>query len=131
MAVTPKGKAAKTHWRVLGRSQIVQTSGKVARSFALVECKLDTGRTHQIRVHMQSIGCPIVGDEVYGGYTGLARQALHAWRLAFMSTATKPVWQVTKAAPPADFLALCRDLNLPDLSQISAGSDAIKEDFSL
>lgn len=131
MAVTPKGKAAKTHWRVLGRSQIVQTSGKVARSFALIECKLDTGRTHQIRVHMQSIGCPIVGDEVYGGYTGLARQALHAWRLAFMSTATKPVWQVTKAAPPADFIALCRDLNLPDLSQISAGSDAIKEDFSL
>ena len=131
MAVTPKGKAARTHWRVLGRSQIVQASGKIARSFALVECKLDTGRTHQIRVHMQSIGCPIVGDEVYGGYMGLERQALHAWRLAFMTSAAKPLWQITKAAPPEDFLALCRDLNLPDLAQIAATSDVIQEDFSI
>jgi len=53
--------------------------------FCLVRCKLQTGRTHQIRVHMASIGHPLVSDEVYGGRqaAGLQRQALHACRLAF------------------------------------------------
>ncbi|HEX5308302.1 MAG TPA: RluA family pseudouridine synthase [Solirubrobacteraceae bacterium] len=53
--------------------------------FALLACKLDTGRTHQIRVHLQAIGHPVCGDPEYGttGLLGLLRQFLHATRLAF------------------------------------------------
>ncbi|MDM0044096.1 RluA family pseudouridine synthase [Variovorax dokdonensis] len=72
-----------------------RNSGKPARTFfecldsaasgCLVRCTLETGRTHQIRVHMASIGHPLVGDTLYGGKstTELQRQALHAFRLAF------------------------------------------------
>ncbi len=58
---------------------------------ALVCCKLHTGRTHQIRVHMASIGLPILADDVYGGKhsSGLQRQALHAFRLGFVHPVTQ------------------------------------------
>ena len=79
-----RGKRAVTHWRLL----------EALRSAALVECRLETGRTHQIRVHMASIGHAIVGDPVYGrprdGHQallrelGFARQALHAGFLGFI-----------------------------------------------
>ena len=74
------GKAAKTSVRLIDSS----TGG------ALVRCTLHTGRTHQIRVHMASIGCPLVGDTLYGGAPDkdLSRQALHACRLAFTHPAT-------------------------------------------
>lgn len=54
-------------------------------NLTLLACKLFTGRTHQIRVHLSSLGCPILGDQVYGGRPGFGmnRQALHATRLAF------------------------------------------------
>jgi len=91
MTVTGRGKPALTHYRVRERF------GEVT----LLECGLATGRTHQIRVHMQSIGHPLVGDPVYrsarsrrGHQTldSFARQALHAWRLAFIHPAcAKPM----------------------------------------
>lgn len=68
----------------------------------LVRCTLDTGRTHQIRVHMASIGHPLVGDETYGGApaAGLHRQALHAFRLAFMHPATGQALELRSPLPP-------------------------------
>ena len=80
MAIMEKnGKLAITNWKVLG-------PGKAGTS--LVECVIETGRTHQIRVHMASLGCPVIGDRVYGkGALDRKlepvpeRQMLHAWRL--------------------------------------------------
>ena len=75
-------------------------------AFCLVRCKLNTGRTHQIRVHMAEIGHPLVGDETYGGrVTGaMTRQALHACRLAFVHPATgEPM--VFTSDPPQDMQA--------------------------
>ena len=82
MAVTPGGKPARTFYQVLEKLQ----------GCTLLGCSLETGRTHQIRVHMHSIGHPLLGDPVYGGKSerniqdatrliGFCRQALHAYRL--------------------------------------------------
>lgn len=78
MAVNvPNGKDAVTHYRIL--EQFSQ--------YTYVECQLETGRTHQIRVHMKSIGHPIVGDDVYGPakcpFSGLQGQTLHAMTIGF------------------------------------------------
>ena len=85
MAVVKTGKPARTHYRVVERFI----------DCTLVECALETGRTHQIRVHMTSIGYPLVGDQVYGGGTSRVpkgplfdRQALHARRLGLVHPAT-------------------------------------------
>jgi 23S rRNA pseudouridine1911/1915/1917 synthase len=82
------------------------------RESALLELRLHTGRTHQIRVHLQHLGCPVVGDEVYGKrsnkrfreLTGFAapRQLLHAARLIFIHPRTNK--SLALAAPrPEDF----------------------------
>lgn len=72
-------KLAITHYRVLGSSGLRSA----------VEVKLVTGRKHQIRVHLASLGCPVIGDEVYGARTNPARRlGLHAWKLAFDHPAT-------------------------------------------
>lgn len=101
MAVVPGGKPAVTHYRVRERFG----------AHALLECDLETGRTHQIRVHLASIGHPLEGDPVYGGRGArrLPRQALHAWKLAFFHPRTGKTVRFT-APPPADFEALARAL---------------------
>ena len=68
-----------------------------------VRCTLETGRTHQIRVHMASIGHPLVGDALYGGApaAGMTRQALHAFRLAFVHPVTGEPLEF-RSPPPAD-----------------------------
>jgi 23S rRNA pseudouridine1911/1915/1917 synthase len=92
------GKPATTDARVL--------ASNLAAGAALVECKLHTGRTHQIRVHMAHIGHSLVGDATYGGkpWLDMTRQALHAWSLSF----EHPITGKTIAkhcAPPADMQA--------------------------
>ena len=76
MAVDPKGRNAVTHFKVLKRYD----------NYTLLELKIDTGRTHQIRVHMSYIGHPVVGDEVYSNGKnefGVQGQMLHARYLQF------------------------------------------------
>jgi 23S rRNA pseudouridine1911/1915/1917 synthase len=105
MAVTNRGKEARTSYRVLERFGHA----------ALVECRLETGRTHQIRVHFQHIRHPLVGDTVYRrgtrGSVSFPRQALHACELTLVHPLknTPMTW---RAPPPRDFqrlLATLRD----------------------
>jgi len=110
MAVVESGKPAVSHYRVLERFA----------AHTLVQVRLETGRTHQIRVHMAHIHCPLVGDPVYGGrqriprgasqrlqeaLRGFRRQALHARRLAFVhpQSGEEVSWEV---GLPEDFAAL-------------------------
>ncbi len=83
MAVNvPHGKEAVTHYEVIKN---------LGNKYALIECTLETGRTHQIRVHMSSIGHPLVGDDVYGPSSSkfkLEGQALHARVLGFIHPTT-------------------------------------------
>lgn len=106
MAVVPVdqgGKAAVTHW------QILQPLG----NYALVQFQLETGRTHQIRVHCAQMGWPIVGDPLYsrGRSVGvnLSGQVLHAWRLSLKHPVSQADIQV-EAPLPTDFVKLLKRL---------------------
>ena len=86
MAVVVDGRGARTRYRVL---EYVMPSGGVRSGYSLVEVDLETGRTHQIRVHLSHIGHPLVGDGVYGRSSPLLdRQFLHANRLGFRHPVT-------------------------------------------
>ncbi len=102
MAVAPDGRRAVTHWEVLERFN----------SWTYVRCRLETGRTHQIRVHMAHIGHPILGDTVYGAkkpVPGLTGQCLHAVGLTFLHPRTKA--PVTLSCPlPPEFESMLQTL---------------------
>jgi 23S rRNA pseudouridine1911/1915/1917 synthase len=98
------GRAAKTDYRVLSSSD----------EMSLVECRLHSGRTHQIRVHLHHLGHPVLGDKVYGGRfaKSFPRQMLHAWKLAFHHPRTKE-WKEFEAPAPQDFRDAIRSLQPP------------------
>ena len=103
MAVVPGGRRAVTHWTVLARYP----------GYPHVQCQLETGRTHQIRVHMAYLGHPILGDTVYGAkkpVPGLTGQCLHAVGLQFIHPRTKEL--VSLSCPlPGEFTAALRKID--------------------
>jgi 23S rRNA pseudouridine1911/1915/1917 synthase len=139
MAVREGGREAVTHWEVLERYGI-QKGAKRAGSggpsepvSSLLACRLETGRTHQIRVHFASIGHPILGDDVYGpgfrtkaallpapaqaALRALGRQALHAHILTVEHPITHKVLRFRSELPP-------------DLARLHDMLDAIRADSS-
>lgn len=88
-AVVAGGKDARTRYEVLERRPAPAVAGR-DRDTTLLACRLESGRTHQIRVHLAAIGHPVVGDVTYGGHLdlGLTRPYLHSFRLAFDHPAT-------------------------------------------
>ena len=103
MAVTNDGKPSRTQFRVLWNR------GKIS----LLRVAIHSGRTHQIRVHMKTIGHPVVGDELYCSETLLrkkhTRLLLHAWRLSFEHPATKERMSFLRPLPE-DFIADLQEL---------------------
>jgi len=128
MAVGTKGRAAVTRWEVLERYPTAPAAAAAAAPVAsLLECRLETGRTHQIRVHLAAIGHPVIGDRVYGtgfrskaallpeqareAVRALSRQALHAYLLAIEHPVTGEA--LTFRSPlPLDLAGLHQSLAL-------------------
>jgi len=103
MAVIPGGRRAVTHWEVIARYP----------GYTHVRCRLETGRTHQIRVHMAYLGHPILGDTVYGAkkaVPGLTGQCLHAVGLQFIHPRTKELVSLT-CPLPEEFTAMLRKID--------------------
>ena len=82
------GQPSRTIYNVLKEFKVKSSTD--SQSFSLVECKLETGRTHQIRVHFSYLGHPLLGDTLYGKKSSLInRQALHSYMLSFVHPITK------------------------------------------
>jgi 23S rRNA pseudouridine1911/1915/1917 synthase len=125
MAVRPSGRTAITHWEVLERYAGADQKGVAS----LVECRLETGRTHQIRVHLAAIGHPLLGDSVYGpgfktkasqlpgrardALAALDRQALHAHILVLEHPVTGELLHF-RSELPADLAALRCAMSQPE-----------------
>ena len=90
-ATSAGGKEARTHYEVLA----------ARGDLSLVRLALETGRTHQIRVHLASLGCPLLGDDLYGTPDArIARQALHAVQLSFRHPITHADCCINAPLPP-------------------------------
>jgi len=107
-------KPSKTEFEVLAQKD----------KFALLKIRLHTGRTHQIRVHMESIGHPVIGDQTYGNRKmnkefqekfAFTRQFLHAFSLGFIPPESKESIQITSPLPE-DLLHILKTLNLYEKS---------------
>lgn len=111
MAIVQRnGKSAITNWKVLSTPSESREKG-----YSLIECRIETGRTHQIRVHMASLGTPVIGDRQYGKQAldkrlpvVPARQMLHAWRLTLWHPVESR--QMTFTAPIPTDMSVYGDL---------------------
>ena len=113
MAIVERnGKRAVTNWQIAEATFHLRPQNE---NLSLVKCVIETGRTHQIRVHMASLGCPVIGDKTYGKPAldkrldpVPARQMLHAWRLTLWHPVKNE--KMTFEAPlPADFAAYVQE----------------------
>lgn len=115
MAVVADGKVARTRYRV-------ERTYRDVAEVAELSCKLETGRTHQIRVHLAAIGHPVLGDGTYGGARAalgtLPRPMLHAESLAFEHPVTGEALQFTSPIP-ADMAAVIASLGEPEAYEIN------------
>ena len=128
MAIVRTGKPSRTHYRVVERFI----------DCTLVECALETGRTHQIRVHMTALGHPLVGDQVYGSGASrvpigpeFPRQALHARRLGLIHPATgKPMlWKSNMPDDMAELIETARTLAFEARALAEEESEDWDDDF--
>ncbi len=100
--VAPDGQEAITHY---------ETLAVLSESISVLKLRLETGRTHQIRVHLNHLGCPVMGDKLYGTEAsqalsqalGITTQALHAWKLRFLHPITKEPIAITAPVVRAEF----------------------------
>jgi 23S rRNA pseudouridine1911/1915/1917 synthase len=99
MAVVASGRWARTRYEVL----------EALRGHTLLRCDLETGRTHQIRVHLTAFGHPVAGDRAYGGGSAAPRPMLHAWRLKLTHPRTGEAMSF-ESPPPDDFRAFLESL---------------------
>lgn len=101
--VSPTGQTAITRYKVLERYS--------NKRLSLVKCSLESGRTHQIRVHFSHIGHPLAGDTLYGGKPVFGRQALHAYKMEFIHPITEE--RIVCHAPFLDDPPIFPDIELP------------------
>ena len=121
MIITEGGKPSLTGYKVLWSMN----------GISLVECELFTGRTHQIRVHMSALGCPLVGDRFYGADDeGLTRVYLHSWRLEFEHPVTGEAMRFRQTVTP-DFLLRIANVKAGKPVDFSEGESGVAaEDYS-
>ena len=109
-----KGKIAITNYRVISQNSL----------FTLVKVNIETGRTHQIRVHMRHLGYPILGDSVYGRKDNEKRQMLHAYRLEFLHPVTGKPMEFTGEIPEDFQRALKKsDLEIDEITRLTDGRE--------
>jgi len=117
---------AETYWSLVASADLTEEKttnipANLGRSFSLIQAEPKTGRTHQIRVHLNALNRPVVGDILYAPKRpfalGFSRLALHSWTIEFLSLPAqaglngKPV--KIEAPLPADFIFACKELNIP------------------
>lgn len=136
-AVIEGGRRAVTHWAVRGEARLPVPGDQQGGVVSLVECRLETGRTHQVRVHLTHLGHPLLGDPVYRGrgrppealraaLLALDHQLLHAWSLSFRHPADGGI-RSFRAPPPPDFLEILAILRLS--LPAAPGQDLLRRDM--
>lgn len=114
------GETAVTHWKAIASD---------GNRFTLLACSLETGRTHQIRVHLSSLGYPLAGDDFYGGHRDfIGRQALHCGKLSFIHPVTGSEMEFI-APVPADFKGILWEMGVKNTQTLFYDSGKFMQDI--